>query len=91
MLFMGKIVLKNIISNGNISDIVIEGNKISGVFKAGESVIPENAEVIDCTGKAALPGFVNMHTHAGMAMMRGIGEDISFHKWIDRIWEVEKI
>lgn len=90
MLFMGKIVLKNIISNGNISDIVIEGNKISGVFKAGESVIPENAEVIDCTGKAALPGFVNMHTHAGMAMMRGIGEDISFHKWIDRIWEVEK-
>ena len=90
MLFMGKIVLKNIISNGNISDIVIEGNMISGIYNAGESVIPENAEGIDCTGKAALPGFVNMHNHAGMAMMRGMVEDISFHKWIDRIWEVEK-
>jgi 5-methylthioadenosine/S-adenosylhomocysteine deaminase len=24
-----------------------------------------------------------------MSMMRGIGEDIAFHEWIDRIWEVE--
>jgi 5-methylthioadenosine/S-adenosylhomocysteine deaminase len=37
-----------------------------------------------------MPGLVNMHTHAGMALMRGIGEDISFHEWLDRIWELEK-
>ena len=52
--------------------------------------VPVDAEIVECSGRTALPGFINMHTHAGMAMMRGIGEDISFHAWLDRIWEVEK-
>ena len=30
-----------------------------------------------------------MHTHAGMALMRGIGEDIAFHEWLGRIWDIE--
>ena len=47
------------------------------------------AEVIDCSGKAVLPGLVNMHTHAAMSMMRGLEEDVLFHKWLDRIWDVE--
>ena len=47
-------------------------------------------EIVECEGKAAFPGLINMHTHAGMSMMRGIGEDITFHEWIDRIWEIEK-
>ena len=56
----------------------------------GEDVAPEaNAEVIDCSGKAVLPGLVNMHTHAAMSMMRGLEEDVLFHKWLDRIWDVE--
>ena len=46
--------------------------------------------MVECKGKAAFPGFMNMHTHAGMALMRGIGEDIAFHKWLDKIWEVEE-
>ena len=48
----------------------------------------QDAEVLDCTGKTAVPGFVNMHTHAGMMMMKGVGEDIAFHEWIDRIWMI---
>ncbi|MCM1178165.1 MAG: amidohydrolase, partial [Bacteroides sp.] len=46
-------------------------------------------EVVDCTGKVAVPGFVNMHTHAAMSLMKGVGEDIFFSEWIDRIWDVE--
>lgn len=46
-------------------------------------------EVVDCSGKAAVPGFVNMHTHAAMSLMRGVGEDLVFSDWIDRIWDVE--
>ena len=86
---MGMILLKNILTNGFEHDVLIEGNRISGVARHGMDV-PEGTEVMDCTGKVALPGFVNMHTHAGMALMRGIGEDIGFHEWLDRIWEVEK-
>ena len=87
---MGKILLKNIVNDGVASDILIEGSRIAGVFSAGASGSrAEGAEVVDCQGKTAVPGFVNMHTHAGMSMMRGIGEDIVFHEWIDRIWDIE--
>ena len=90
---MGKILLKNIVSEGVASDILIDGNLIAGIYPAEASGSPEemcaDAYVFDCGGKTAVPGFVNMHTHAGMAMMRGIGEDISFHEWIDRIWQAE--
>ena len=90
---MGKILLKNIVSEGVASDILIDGNLIAGIYPAEASGCPEDmcaeAYVFDCGGKTAVPGFVNMHTHAGMSMMRGIGEDISFHEWIDRIWQAE--
>ena len=88
---MGRIWLKNIEHKGAPVDILIVGNHIAKVLPAGTGVDPDtSAEVVDCTGKAVTPGFVNMHTHAGMAMMRGVGEDIGFHEWIDKIWEVEE-
>ena len=88
---MGNILLKNIVTEGVESDILIEGNTIAGIYPAGsaEASETEGACVVDCEGKTAVPGFVNMHTHAGMSMMRGIGEDIAFHEWLARIWEIE--
>lgn len=87
---MGSILLKNILHDESLCQILVEGNRISRILPAEAAMeIPEGAEVVDCTGKAVLPGLVNMHTHAGMAMMRGVGEDIVFHEWIDRIWKVE--
>lgn len=88
---MGKILLKNIVTEGNVADILIDGNHIAGVFPAGAPAFDEGDVVcvVGCDGKVAVPGFVNMHTHAGMSMMRGIGEDIKFHEWLDRIWKVE--
>ena len=88
---MGAILLKNIKAYGAVSDILLEGGVISVIASEGESVsLPDGTEIVDCEGKTLLPGFVNMHTHAGMALMRGVGEDIPFHEWIDRIWMLEK-
>ena len=88
---MGKILLKNILSEGVASDILIDGNLIANVSKSGnQTLVPEGTEVVDCTGKAAFPAFINMHTHAGMALMKGIGEDMAFHEWLDKIWQVEE-
>ena len=81
-------ILKNIVVGGDPSDIQIDGNKITSVIRTGAGK-HDDAEVVDCTGKAALPGFVNMHTHAAMTLMRGMGEDIAFHEWLKLIWEVE--
>lgn len=87
------ILLKNILVKDDVSDILIRGNRIAGIWKSAEcngSEADPETEVVECKGKAAFPGFINMHTHAGMALMRGIGEDIAFHKWLDKIWEVEE-
>ena len=88
---MGKILLKNILSEGVASDILIDGSLIAKVVRSdNQTVVSEGVEVIDCTGKAAFPAFINMHTHAGMALMKGIGEDMAFHEWLDKIWQVEE-
>ena len=91
---MSSILLKNINCDGVLSDIYIEGSIIKKIMpvggnRSGECHIASGVEVMDCEGKTAMPGFVNMHTHAGMALMRGIGEDILFADWIKKIWDVE--
>ena len=88
---MGAILLKNIVNDGKVSDVLIDDGRIAKVALSGESFdIPSGTEVVDCSGKALMPGLVNMHTHAGMSLMRGVGEDIPFHEWLDRIWVLEE-
>ena len=88
---MGAILLKNIVNDGKASDVLIEDGLIARIALSGENFdIPSGTEVVDCSGKALMPGLVNMHTHAGMSLMRGVGEDIPFHEWLDRIWVLEK-
>ena len=54
---MGSILLKNIAVEEVASNILIEGGLISKVVPAKvEVAVPEGTEVVDCTGKAALPG-----------------------------------
>lgn len=87
---MGKILLKNIACEGVGTDIFIVDGVIAAVVPSGTALKDtDGVEVVDCAGKAAVPGFVNMHTHAGMSMMRGLGEDIVFQDWLKRIWDVE--
>lgn len=89
---MDGILLRNVMSDGKNCDIYIKGNIISDIASAGEAKVGEDVEIVDCSGKTALPGMVNMHTHAAMTLLRGVGEDICFPEWIDRIWtEEEKI
>ena len=66
---MGKILLKNIVSEGVVSDILISGERIAAVRPSGHCKDisgGEDCEIVDCTGKTAMPGLVNMHTHAAM-------------------------
>ena len=89
---MASILLKNICIADESKDVLIGGSRILKISPAGSCVdwdLAGNIEVMDCTGKVALPGFINMHTHAGMALMRGIGEDMVFQDWIKKIWDIE--
>lgn len=94
---MSAILLKNITCNGKLSHIYIESRIIKKIVPANESTEwldrftpASGVEVLDCTGKVAIPGFINMHTHAAMSLMRGIEEDVVFADWIEKIWQTEK-
>jgi 5-methylthioadenosine/S-adenosylhomocysteine deaminase len=58
--------------------VAIAGDRITKVGNSGEVLAryPE-AEKIDATGKAVMPGFANVHTHLHMTLARGIYEDLS--------------
>lgn len=90
---MTSILLKDITIDGHRKDVLIRDGLIDRVEPSGSSVLWEIAgdvEVMDCSDKVAIPGFVNMHVHAAMTLMRGVGEDMVFNDWITRIWDVEK-
>lgn len=86
---MTDILLKNITLDGSLKDIYIKGPLISGILPAGSPCDEQAAEVVDCTGRTAVPGFVNMHTHSAMSLMRGVSEDVAFTDWLARIWDIE--
>ena len=80
-------LLKNILHNNRLCDVHIVVNKIA---KIGDNVQLSDPEVIDCKGKAILPAFANMHTHASMMFLRGIGEDKNLFDWLQNdIWPRE--
>ena len=89
---MGSILLKDITIADERKDVFIDKGRIVRIRPEGSCVewdIAGDCEVMDCSGKVAIPGFINMHTHAGMSLMRGIGEDMLFHEWLDKIWKIE--
>jgi imidazolonepropionase-like amidohydrolase len=45
------------------SVILIQGDRIAEVGKAGKTAIPPNAHVIDASGKWIVPGYMDMHVH----------------------------
>lgn len=56
--------------------VAIAGNRIVGVGTVAEiAAAYAPARRIDAAGRMVLPGFVNLHSHAGLTIMRGIGED----------------
>jgi 5-methylthioadenosine/S-adenosylhomocysteine deaminase len=46
--------------------------------------------VLDGKNKAALPGFINTHTHAAMTLLRSYADDFALQDWLTtKIWPVE--
>lgn len=84
------ILIKNaLLLDGTRKDILIEGNRIK---ELGEILVEHHpeAEVIDAATMAAIPGFVNCHTHAAMTYFRGYGDDLDLMDWLENmIWPVE--
>ncbi len=69
------------------TDILIEENIITKIAKKIEE---ETEFVIDARGKFVIPGLANCHTHAAMTLLRGYGDDMQLHDWLEKkIWPRE--
>ena len=81
------ILIKNVRLNGGATDIFIRGNSIERIEK---NIQIQADTVIDGTGKAAIPSFVNGHTHNAMTLFRGFAEDMRLEEWLSKkIWPHE--
>ena len=81
------ISIKNVLMlDGKRRDILIKGNIIEKIGRVSE----KKDLVIEGKNMAAMPGLVNMHTHAAMTLFRGFADDMEFYKaWPERIWPAE--
>ena len=68
--------------SGKSTDILVDGNKIA---KIAPRITEKADEKLDASGKLALPGFINTHSHAGMALVRGTAEDMQLADWLAEV------
>jgi 5-methylthioadenosine/S-adenosylhomocysteine deaminase len=80
------ILIKDVLLEGNTTNIYIENNIISEI--SHQKVEAEH--VLEGKNKAAVPGFINTHTHSAMTLLRSYADDFTLQKWLTtKIWPVE--
>ncbi len=68
-------------------DILVKDGRIASV---SPSIDEETDVIIDASGKIAMPGLVNAHTHVAMTIFRGYGEGLPLQEWLGKkIWPIE--
>ena len=71
--------------------VAVRDGVIEKVFPASEiSNAFEDYERVDLPHHVLIPGLVNAHTHAAMALMRGLADDLPLERWLqEHIWPAE--
>ena len=68
-------------------DVLIRDGRIAEV---GDHFDAEANEVIDASGCAVLPGFVQTHIHLCQTLFRGAADDLALIDWLkQRVWPME--
>lgn len=79
-------------------DSVLEGHSVAVHDGRIVAVLPTEAarsrfiagKVVALAEHVLLPGLVNAHTHAAMALLRGLGDDLPLMRWLhEAIWPAE--
>jgi len=71
--------------------VAVTGERIEAVLPAAEARARyPQARGIALPEHVLIPGLVNAHTHAAMALMRGLADDRALARWLnDHIWPAE--
>jgi 5-methylthioadenosine/S-adenosylhomocysteine deaminase len=74
---------RQVIPDGAVAiaaDRVVEVGKREDVERAVQA-----ARVVDCAGRAVMPGLVNSHNHTCQSTARGLADDLQVTDWLSRI------
>ena len=74
-----------VIENGTI---VVKQDGSIGKIGAGR-VDHDAKEIVDAGGSIVMPGLINAHTHLGMTLFRGLGDDMSLEAFLARLMPAE--
>jgi 5-methylthioadenosine/S-adenosylhomocysteine deaminase len=75
---------KNSIVRG---DVLIRDGRIAEI---GSNLEADASELVDASGCAVLPGFVQTHIHLCQTLFRGAADDLSLIDWLKkRVWPME--
>jgi 5-methylthioadenosine/S-adenosylhomocysteine deaminase len=71
--------------------VALAGGTISDVLSADAAVARfPHAKKVLLPRHALIPGLINLHTHAAMALLRGYADDMALMPWLrERIWPAE--
>jgi 5-methylthioadenosine/S-adenosylhomocysteine deaminase len=63
-------------------DILVEDDCIAGI---GESLDPHDAEIVDLSGRIAIPGLINAHLHTWQSVLHLAGADWTLPQYLHRM------
>lgn len=71
--------------------IAVQGERILDILPhelALQRYVPKSS--VSLPEHVLMPGLINLHTHAGMNLMRGLADDLPLMRWLnERIWPAE--
>jgi len=81
------ILIKSVLLDEKTQDIFLENGVIREI---SDNCTRKADKIINGKSKAALPSFINGHTHAAMTLFRGYADDMPLKNWLEgKIWPLE--
>jgi len=95
------LIVKNVLlvtcdKNHNVVEdaaIVVSGNTIKwvGATRDVKKIAPIDAKVIDGSNRILMPGLINMHSHCGDSLFRGLVENLPLEQWLQTLWKAQVV
>ena len=86
------LLIQNVRLGPEIRDILVKNGKFAQIApRIDPETLAPSPQLLDGSGQAILPSFANVHCHAAMVLMRGLGDGLPLHAWLnDIIWPMER-
>jgi len=88
------IINAQIVTVDKSASVIENGSLVIGYDGSIRAISPTSiannaSETIDANGAIVMPGLINTHTHLGMTLFRGLGDDMSLEDFLARLMPAE--